>query len=181
MAIGKNMPTGTKVKDASGKTGTTQAYLKNMQPAGGYKVRWDDDSSETEVRINLLELASGVVTQADYNAAVSRVVTRLGGITETDEQPWLVNNKLVNSKLVVARPAYLSAGQEMHAHVSPAGGMRRAHVKSGQNQVRVIYDNGGFTAAATADDQRWIADYKLRNSLKNSKQDYLDSKLELPA
>jgi hypothetical protein len=181
MPIGRNMNNGTKVKDKNNRTGTTVAYLKNMEPSGGYKVRWDDDASETEVRINLLELATGAVTESAYNEAVSRVASRLGGITEKPEKPWLVNNKLVQSNLVVAKPAYLSAGQELHAHVSPAGGMRRAHVKSGENRVRVIYDNGGFTAAATADDQRWIADYKLRNSLKNSKQDYLSSKLQLPA
>jgi hypothetical protein len=181
MPIGRNMPVGTKVKHSDGRTGSTTAYLKDMQPAGGYKVKWDADSSESDVRVHELDLAGGAVSIADYNQAVALVTTRLGGVDETAEGQWLNNRgKLVDSVLVVSRPKYLKLGEELHAHVNAGGGIRRAHIKHGEKQVRVIFDNGGCTGQATTGDLAWVADYKLRGSLQRSKQDYLDSKLPLP-
>lgn len=155
-------------------------YLKDLQPAGGYKVRWDDDSSETEVRPNALELVSGGVTEGAYNEALARITMRLGGITEKPEKGWVKNGRMIASSLVVAKPAYLKPGQELHAHVGNGGVVLRAHVKSGEKYVRVICDGGVLTNVATLEDKAWITNYKLRMNLKQSKQAYLDSKLTLP-
>ncbi|HEY0064966.1 MAG TPA: hypothetical protein VGC21_22800 [Telluria sp.] len=180
MPIGRNMPDGTRVTEGSVRAGATQAFLPNEQPAGAYRVLWDD-TTVSVVRIHLLQLEAGAVTVDAYDAALNLIVQRLGIVREENEGNWLNNNnQLVASVLVVGRPGYLNAGEEMHAHVNQGGGMRRAHVKSGTTQVRVVYDNGAIAGTATAQDQAWLANYGLRNNMRSSRQLYLDSRLPLP-
>ena len=180
MPLGRDMRVGTRVKNANGRAGATMAYLKDMMPAGGYKVKWDDDSSESDVRVNQLDLEAGGLTDAQHASALALVTAQLGGVSIKAEKPWLVKGKLVQSNLIVSRPAYLPAGQELHAHTSTGGGLSKVHIKSGQDYMRNIFVGGNITQSATADDRNWIAKYRLRNALINSKQDYLDGKKVLP-
>ena len=181
MPIGANMPTGTKVKDASGNTGKTVEYLKNKAPSGGYKVMWDKDSTETELHCYQLDLAGGSVSEDSYQTALALITKRLGGITETPEGNWLDPQKgLVASVLVVSNPSHLGAGEVMHAHVGTGGAMHKAHVKSGNNYVRSIFEYGACTSASTKKDKEWVANYKLRKNMQVNKQNFMDSKVPLP-
>ncbi len=179
MPLAAKMPNGTRVKHDDGRTGKTTAYLPNMQPAGGYRVQWDSDASEGEVRRSQLDPAGGNVSIADYDNAVKRVTERLGGYTAKAEGTWLNNGKAVQSMLIVSKPKHLAAGEEMHAHATLGGGMQKVHVKCG-NSYRSVYQDGTFTKEATAKDREWVANIKLRNSLISSKQVYLDGKEALP-
>ena len=182
MPIGRKMPNGTRVKHGTKGTGKTLAYLSQMQPAGGYTVQWDNDGSSSDARISELELESGAVTEDAYKACLQNITNKMGGYNAKSEGSWLQNGNLVASVLVISKPAHLGVGQEMHAHVSTGGGLRKAHVKNvNSNQyIRDVFANGGTTAQATVEDCQWVSNYKIYNNMKNNKQNYLDSKTALP-
>lgn len=177
MPLGKKMPNGTRVKHLKkGVVGATQQWLPNAMPAGGYRVKWDHDSSEEDVRIHELDPEGGSISAADYDDAVKRVTQNLGGYNARHEGTWGHGESI----LIVSKPGYLPASQEMHAHAGVGGGIRKAHVKQGESYVRDVYKDGAFTGSATTDDKNWVAQIKLRNSLIHSKQDYMDGKKKLP-
>lgn len=181
MPVGAKMPNGTTVKHQdTNQTGTTQEWLPNIGTAGGYRVKWTNDSSESTVLRHKLDLASGGASVAEYDKALERVTINLGGYEANYEGKWLHQGKSVDSVLIKSKPSHLAPGEEMHAHAGLGGGIRKAHVKSGNIYVRDVYKDGGFTSSATAKDKEWFAQIKLRNSLISSKQDYLDGKMTLP-
>jgi hypothetical protein len=180
MPLGKNMPKNTRVKHAAtGAVGSTQEWLPNVPPVGAYKVKWDDGIEE-QVRAYQLDPEGGMVTEDAYKTALQLVVARLGGYEANYEGQWLHQGKLVDSVLIVSAPSHLDQGEEMHAHANMGGGVLKAHVKKGNSYVRSVFANGGFASAATAEDKKWLANIRLYNSLKSSKQLYMDGKKELP-
>lgn len=176
MGIGAKMPNETKVKDADGKTGVTQEFLKDFGQTGGYRVKWDADSTETQVARHKLDLASGAVTETAYQAALKLVVNRLGGFVTSEEKLWQGTGRGV---LLKCRPSYLNPGEELHAHLDTRGRILRAHIKAGDSYPRVLVNNSVVTAT-TDDDKAWLANYRLRRNLIDSKVSYMDSKEPLP-
>jgi hypothetical protein len=177
MGIGAKMPNGTKVKDGDGRTGATQEFLANLGSAGGYRVKWDDDSSETEMLLHKLDPLNGPVTETAYQAALRSVVDRLGGYAEKTEALWKGTGQ---GYLVVCKPAHLNPGEELHAHLDQHRTILRAHVKSGQSYLRTLVDDKA-RIATRADDLRWLADYGLRRNMISAKRAYMDGKEPLPA
>lgn len=181
MPVALKLPDGTRVKDKDGREGKTIAFLPQKGATGGYTVQWDSDASQSDMYVHQLDPASGtVVSAADYESALTRVTTSLGGYAAKAEGKWLHQGKAVESVLIVSKPRHLTDGQEMHAHASTGGGLRKVHVKFGNTYVRDVFKDGKFTSEATIDDQAWVANIKLRNTLVNSKAAYLSGKKALP-